>query len=174
VGTIKSPEANKTCIPFDPNLQALSQTTSGCCFTALSASSNFLTSLHSIIPTFSQDFMHSTVQIMSSPKQLRRSDISWFKLLNTLSTSADMAGIQWIEGVILASWDHQAAFRRICQNVMWFQISSAAGKSRDSCRWSVLWLTLLCLACFCFQRSREALSNNKAGRATKSVEAELW
>jgi len=72
---------------------------------------------------------YHAIQITSSPKRWRRSEISSFELLNTLSTSAGMAGIEWRECAILAIWDQRGVFRRACQKAMRSGISSSAGES---------------------------------------------
>jgi len=146
---------------------------SGCLSNAWSISSNFLTSFDSTMPAFSQDFIHSTAQITLSPKRFRRSEISSFELLNTLSTSADIADIEWMESAILAIWDQRGEFRRACQKAMRSGISSSAGESWNWWSWSVLLLKLFYRARFCFPSGREALDTDDAGSATISVEAVL-
>jgi len=163
----------RQCNPHNPELIGLFYNISACLSDARSISSIFLTSSDPTMPAFSQDFIHSTAQITWSHKQFQRSEISSFGLLNTLSTTLDMEGIEWMEGAILAIWDQRGVFRRACQKAMRSGISSLAGESWNWWSWSVFLLKLFCHACVCFHSGREALDNEDDGSATKTVHAVL-
>lgn len=67
---------------------------------ACSKDSTWRTFLTSTNPAFSQDFIHSTAAIISTPRRFLLSEVSIFALRNNLSTSADMAGIERITNTI--------------------------------------------------------------------------
>ena len=132
-------------------------------FTGFSSScsraSTWRTSSISTKPALSDDFKHATATIKSSPRQFLLSEMRIFALLNNLTTSVDMAGIECTVRAMWASRHHLGEFCHSDQKVI-KSLTSLVVVFWNSRNWSLLLTSSSCSAVLsraclcCFQRRR--------------------